>query len=75
MSDLKWTKNDFNNALATVSMMGIPEENIIRHVDKSFIELKDFDRDFIEKITQHAKNDENVFVYAYAVGHGVADIR
>ena len=35
MVDLRWTKNDLMNSLATVSMMGIPENNVIKLADKS----------------------------------------
>ena len=73
MADIKQTKNDLMNALATVSMMDIPRENIMKLVDCSKKELDKVWKDMYKKVKQHEKEDEYALIYAYVAGHGVAD--
>ena len=75
MGDLKWTKNDLMSTIATVSMMDIPESNIIKLVDSTRDELDKVHLDLFNKVKKHETEGENVFIYAYAAGHGAADNR
>ena len=40
MGNLPWTKNDLENARATVSMMNIEPKNVFEFIDSTFEELK-----------------------------------
>ena len=73
MGDLKWTKDDLMNALATVNMMGIPEKNILKLVDSSKTDLNNIITKLAKIVKDHAKKKENILIYSYAAGHGVAD--
>ena len=73
MIDLKWIKNNFINAQATVSMLGIFEENVYKLVDSSKAELNKVMKRLAKKVQEHQKKKENILIYSYVAGHGVAD--
>ena len=53
--------------------MGILEENVYKLVDCSRGELNKAMLRLAKKVMEHESKKENILIYSYAAGHGVAD--